>query len=149
MAPGYNPKQERKMKRYILPIMLAASLITVVISSCRKYPIDDNGLLITDNSICYMSSFNLVGSDNQTVLVTQPTFANGLIDTVKCTVTAVAKFGTNITKVKPYCSLGVNDMLVDPFMGVWTDFTNPQTYTLTSGNRKIKKPYTITITVQK
>jgi len=134
------------MKKYVLAI--AICIITTALS-CRKYPIDDNGLLITDNTICYMSSFNLLGSDNQTVLVTQPTFANGLIDTIKCTVTAVAKFGTNITKVKPYASLGANDMLVEPFMGVWMDFTQSQTYTLVSGNRNIRKPYTITITVQR
>lgn len=135
------------MKKYSLFIILAACIITTL--SCRKYPIDDNGLLITENTICYMSSFNLLGSDNQTVLVTQPTFTNGLIDTVACTVTAVAKFGTIITKVKPYCSLGANDMLVEPFMGVWTDFTQPQSYTLISGTRNIRKKYTITITVQK
>ena len=139
----------KKMKKKLTLVALAAICIILVVSSCRKYPVDDNGLLITDNTTCYMSSFNLLGSDNQTVLVTQPTFANGLIDTVKCTVTGVAKFGTNITKVKPYCSLGVNDMLVSPFMGTWTDFTAAQTYTLTSGNRKISKVYTITITVQK
>jgi len=136
------------MKKGILFGILVITVFTTVLS-CRKYPVDDNGLLITDNTICYMSSFNLLGSDNQTVLVTQPTFANGLIDTVKGTVTAVAKFGTNITKVKPYCSLGANDMLVDPFMGGWTDFTQPQTYTLISGDRQIRKTYTITITVQR
>ena len=129
-------------------MILSSCLITAAIS-CRKYPVDDDGLLITENTICYMSSFNLLGSDNQTVLVTQPTFANGLIDTVACKVTATAKFGANITKVKPYCSLGANDMLVEPFMGVWTDFTQPQVYTLVSGDRKIRKAYTITITVQK
>lgn len=136
------------MKRFIAIAIFAACVITSVMS-CRKYPVDENGLLITDNSICYMSSFNLVGADNQNVLVTPPTLGNGLIDTVKCTVTAVARFGTNITKVKPYCGLGVNDMLVEPFMGVWTDYTTPQTYTLVSGNRKIRKTYTITVTVQK
>jgi hypothetical protein len=137
------------MKRYILLTLIAAGIITTVITSCRKYPIDENGLIITDNTTCYMSSFNLLGADNQTVFVTQPTFTNGLIDTVKCTVTGVVKFGTNLSHVKPYCALGTNDMLVDPFMGVWTDFTQPQVYTLTSGTRTIKKPYTITITVQK
>ena len=135
------------MKKYLLATITAFCIITTFLS-CRKYPVDDNGLLITENTICYMSSFNLLGSDNQTVLVTQPTFANGLIDTVNLTVTAVAKFGTNITKVKPYCSLGANDMLVEPFMGIWTDFTKPQTYTLVSGTRTIRKLYTINITVQ-
>ncbi|WP_205942406.1 hypothetical protein [Pedobacter sp. SYP-B3415] len=134
-------------KNLLLTILGMAALYAA--SSCRKYPIDKDGLLITDNTSCYMSSFNLVGSDNQTVLVTTPTFANGLIDTVKCTVTAIAKFGTNISKVKPYCSLGANDMLVEPFMGLWTDFNQPKTYTLVSGNRQIRKLYTITVTVQK
>ncbi len=135
------------MKKYIYTIAIAFCLF--VIGSCKKYPIDENGLIITTTTTCYMASFSLVGSDNQTVLVTQPTFTNGLIDTTKLTVNAVAKFGTNLTKLKPYCGLGTNDMLVEPFMGVWTDFTAPLTYTLVSGDRKIRKTYTVTITVQK
>ena len=135
-----------KMKTNVVLISLFFCMI--FFTSCRKYPIDDKGLLITENNICYMSSFNLLGSDNQTVLVTPPTIGNGLIDTLKGTVTALAKFGTNITRVKPYCSPGANDMLVEPFMGVWTDFSTPQIYTLVSGTRQIRKQYTITITVQ-
>lgn len=135
------------MKKYIVLIAITCSILTAI--SCKKYPVDENGLLITDNTACYMSSFSLVGADNQTVLVSQPTFTNGLIDTTKLTVTGVVKFGTNLSKLKPYCALGTGDMLVEPFMGMWTDFTTPQTYTLVSGNRKIRKTYTITITVQK
>lgn len=128
-------------------ILLILSLVAVAGSACRKYPIDENGLLITDNNICSMSSFNLVGTDNQTVLITQPTLGNGLVDTVNLKVTAVARFGTNMLKVKPYCGIGA-DVTVSPKMGEFTDFTQPRTYTLTSGNRQIKKVYTITVTVQ-
>ncbi len=145
MNLGYNYNR-KKMKKYIVLIAITCGILTAL--SCKKYPIDENGLLITDNTTCYMSSFSLVGADNQTVLVSPLTFTSG-IDTTKLTVTGIAKFGTNLTKVKPYCALGSNDMLVEPFMGVWTDFTIPQTYTLVSGNRKIRKTYTITITVQK
>jgi hypothetical protein len=134
------------MKKYIYLIATGLCIFTVL--SCKKYPIDDNGLLITTNTTCYMSSFNLLGADNQNVLVTIPSFTNGLIDTTKLTVTAVAKFGTNMSKLKPYCSLGAGDMLVEPFMGVWTDFNTPKQYTLVSGNRQIRKTYTVTITVQ-
>ena len=134
------------MKKHPIYVLVFMFIITAL--SCRKYPIDKDGLLITDNTICYMSSFNLLGSDNQNVLVTPPTLGNGLIDTVRGTVTAVAKFGTNLTRLKPYCGLGANDMLVSPFMGVWTDFSAPQSFTLTSGNRAINKKYTITVTVQ-
>ncbi len=137
------------MRKNFIQIAFAV-LILIALIACKKYPVDSKGLLITENSMCYMSSFNLLGPDNQTVLVTQPTFSNGLIDTVKQTVTAVAKFGTNLAKVKPYCGLGAspNDMLCEPAMGVWTDFTQPKTYTLISGNRQVRKTYTITITVQ-
>lgn len=135
------------MKRYILLFALVAGLS--ILYSCKKYPVDDDGLLITDNTTCYMSSFNLLGSDNnQSVLVTQPSFSNGLIDTINLTVKATARLGTNLKKVKPYCGLGANDMLVEPFMGEWTDFTMPRQYTLVSGDRKIRKTYTITITLQ-
>lgn len=132
-----------KMKILLSVLVLIGSLV-----SCGDYPIDENGLLITEKDKCYMSSFYLVGTDNQTVLVRDPTVGNGLIDTVACTVTAVAKFGTNLTKVKPYCSV-TDDITVEPGMGKWIDFTAPQEYTLVSGNRKIRKKYTITITVQK
>jgi hypothetical protein len=127
---------------------MIAACFFMATASCRKYPIDDNGLLITESRICYMSSFNLLGSDNQNVLVTPPTFTNGLIDTVNLKVTAVAKFGTNLAKVKPYCGTGAADMLVEPFMGVWTDFTQAKQYTLVSGDRNVRKTYTITVTLQ-
>ncbi len=134
------------MKKYLMISLFTVYIITAV--SCRKYPVDDNGILITQNTTCSMSAFNLLGTDNVNVFVTPPLITNGLIDTVKGTVTGVVKFGTNLKKLKPYCSLTAQDMLVEPFMGVWTDFSTPQTYTLVSGNRKIRKTYTITITVQ-
>ncbi|WP_370862365.1 hypothetical protein [Parabacteroides faecis] len=131
-----------------IKILLFMSILIGSLVSCGDYPIDENGLLITEKDKCYMSSFYLVGTDNQSVLVKDPTVSNGLIDTVACTVTAVAKFGTNLTKVKPYCSV-TDDITVEPGMGKWIDFTTPKEYTLVSGNREIRKKYTITVTVQK
>lgn len=119
----------------------------VIVSACEDYPMDENGLLITDRHSCYMSSFGLVGTDNQSVLVEQPTVANGLIDTLACTVTAVAKYGTNLKKVKPYCSV-TDDIVVTPSMGKWIDFTEPKQYTLKSGDRLVEKTYTITVTIE-
>jgi hypothetical protein len=131
------------MKSRILYLLLTA----VAICSCGDHPIDDNGLLISEKSACYMSSFNLVGTDNQPVLVTTPTVANALIDTVKCEINAVAKFGTNLKKVKPYCGL-TEDMICEPGMGEWVDFSAPRKYTIVSGNRKIRKEYTVNVTIQ-
>lgn len=134
-------KKTMKRKSIFAGILLAA------LASCGDYPIDENGLLITERTACYMSSFDLVGTDHQTVLVSRPTVENGLIDTVACTVNATAKFGTNLKKVKPYCSV-TDDITVQPGMGNWVDLTEPLEYTLVSGNRKIKKTYTVTVTVQ-
>lgn len=143
MIVGYNKKNAVMKFR----ILLFSILSVVLFNSCDDYPMDDKGLLITDRHSCYMSSFNLVGSDHQDVLVTQPTVANDLIDTLACTVTAVVKYGTNLKKVKPYCSV-TDDITVEPGMGQWIDFTEPKKYTLVSGDRKVRKVYTITVTVQ-
>ncbi|SBW03632.1 hypothetical protein [uncultured Dysgonomonas sp.] len=128
-------------------IYLFALISAILMVSCEDYPVDDKGLLITDKATCYMSSFNLLGSDNQSVLVRVPTYSNGDIDTINCTVKAVAKYGTNLTHVKPYCGV-TDDITVTPSMGKWIDFSTPHKFTLISGNRKIKKEYTITVTIQ-
>lgn len=131
------------MKTKILYILF----VIAGVYACSDYPTDDHGLLISNKGYCYMSSFNLVGTDNQNVLVTVPTVANKLIDTVNCKVTAVAKFGTNLKKVKPYCGLEY-EITCEPGMGSWDDFTTSKKYTLVSGNRKVRKEYTINITIQ-
>lgn len=112
-------------------------------ASCTKDPIDSNDRLISTRAECYMSFFDLLGSDNRTVLVTGTT----VIDTVALTVKAVARYGTNMIRVKPYCSV-VTDAVVEPNMGVWTDFTAARQYTVVSGNRQVRKTYTVTVTVQ-
>lgn len=129
------------MKNSILFLILIVS-VAFGFHSCSDTPVDDDGLLITDRAECYMSMFELLGPDNRTVLV-----SSAVIDTVECTVTGTAKFGTNIQHVKPYCSL-VTDAKLMPAMGDWVDFSQPRQYTVISGNREVKKTYTITIKVQ-
>lgn len=115
------------------------------IAACSKQdPIDEAGLLITQRAQSYMTSFDLLGSDHRTVLVSGQT----KVDTTALTVTAVAKFGTNMQRLKPFCSV-VSDAIVEPTMGVWTDFSQPLTYTVVSGNRLVRKTYTVTVTLQK
>ena len=69
------------------------------------------------------------------------------IDDENNTITGIAKFGTNIKKLKPECGTA-KDCIVTPTMGVWTDFSQPRQYTVISGNRQVKKTYTVTITLQ-
>lgn len=121
-----------------LSVLVLAGLL-----SCGKDPIDESGLLITPRSQCFMTFFDLLGSDHRTVLVSGQT----KIDTTALTVTAVARFGTNMVRVKPYCSV-VTDAIVEPNMGVWTDYSQPQKYTVVSGNRQVRKTYTVTVTLQ-
>ncbi len=114
-----------------------------MVSSCNDFPMDDDDLLITSQTRCYIGSFYLYGPDNIDHLVQDST----VIDTVNLTVTGMAAFGTNLKKMKPAASLSLDSKVV-PAMGVWTDFTVPQKYTVYSGNREIKKEYTITIRLQ-
>lgn len=130
------------MKKGIIYFVFALASV-LVFAGCAEDPVDDAGLLITGRSQCYMSFFDLLGSDHRTVLVSGTT----VIDTVAQTVKAVAKFGTNLQRVKPYSSV-VTDALVQPAMGVWVDFSKPMEYTVISGNRQVQKKYTITVTVQ-
>lgn len=126
----------------ILITTIAVSLL--LFSSCEKdYNLDDNGRLITSSKECYISTFELLGSDHRTVLVSA-----AKVDTVAQTITAIAKGGTNLKHVKPYCSAAI-DACIAPVMGVWTDFSEPREYTVISGDKSIRKTYTVTITMQK
>ena len=131
------------MKKTILHTLFGL-LALVALLSCGKDPVDESGLLVTGRTQCYMTFFDLLGSDHRTVLVSGQT----VIDTTALTVTAVAKYGTYMQHVKPYCSV-VTDAIVEPNMGIWTDYTQAQKYTVVSGNRQVRKTYTVTVTVQK
>lgn len=133
------------MKTYIRSLIILTAVV-VTTAACKKdFPVDDKGLLITDRAECYMSNFDLLGSDHRTVLV-----GKSVIDTVAQTVHAEVVYGTNLKNLKPFCSV-VTDAIVTPTMGVWTDFSDlskPKEYTVISGNRKVRKTYTIHLSVQ-
>jgi hypothetical protein len=119
-------------------------------TGCNDYPVDEDGLLITDRSECYVSSFNLLGTDYRTVLVTQPSMSNGLVDTLACTIDAVVLFGTDLKNVYPQFT-AVTDAKIDPKVDGLTDLSdlaNPKQYTVISGNRKVRKTYTVRLTLQ-
>ena len=126
-----------KKLTYILSFFL---LLTA--ASCKKYPYDGEGRLITTRSESFVTFFDLLGPDNRSVLV-----GAASIDTAAHTVTAKAKFGTNLKHVKPYSSL-ITDALMEPAMGQWVDFSQPREYTVISGDRKVKNTYTFTVTLE-
>ena len=133
------------MKKYSI-IILSLLLITFAWVRCAKdYPVDEDGLLITTRGQCYVSNFELLGADFQTVRT-----AAAVIDTTALTINTIVLYGTDLKNLYPQFSL-VTDAKLDPKITGKVDFSdlaNPKKYTVISGNRIVKKTYTVYITVQ-
>lgn len=128
------------MKKYI--ILLSTLFIWL---GCSDFPIDDDGLLITDRSECYVSNFELLGFDHQSVRNGEP-----MIDNDALTIRVEVLFGTDLKNLYPQFSL-VTDAKLDPKVVGRVDFSdlnNPKQYTVISGDRKVRKTYTVYVSVQ-
>lgn len=132
------------MKKYIILFSVVA-LVALTWVSCTKYPVDEDGLLITTRGECYVGSFELLGSDFQTVRT-----QTAVVDTTAQTINVTVFYGTDLKNLYPQFSL-VTDAKLDPKITGKVDFSdlaNPKVWTVISGNRKVRKPYTVYITVQ-
>lgn len=130
----------------LIHILIAAAALSFTMGSCKKdFPVDDDGLLITTRAECFVSNFELLGSDFIIVRTKAP-----VIDTVAQTINVEVQFGTDLKNLYPQFTLA-NDCKLEPKITGRVDFSNlanPKVYTVISGNRQIRKPYTIYITVQ-
>jgi len=130
------------MAKY-LKITLSILMISVIIISCTKdSPVDEDGLLITFRQECFVSNFELLGADFVTVRA-----ATAVIDTIAQTISVTVNPGTDLKNVYPQFTLAT-DCKLDPKIIGKTDLSNltsPKIYTVVSGNRKIRKPYTLNI----
>jgi hypothetical protein len=135
----------KKMTKY-MKLLLLVAIGTLAFIGCKKDdPVDEDGLLITTRTDCYVSNFELLGTDFQTVRSKSPE-----IDTLACTVKVEVLFGTDLKNLYPQFSL-VTDAKLDPKITGKVDFSdlnNPKIYTVVSGNRKIRKAYKVLISVQ-
>jgi hypothetical protein len=126
-----------------LKITLSILMMSVIIISCKKdSPVDEDGLLITFRQECFVSNFELLGADFVTVRA-----ATAVIDTIAQTISVTVNPGTDLKNVYPQFSLAT-DCKLDPKIIGKTDLSNlasPKIYTVVSGNRKIRKPYTLNI----
>ena len=126
-----------------LKITLSILMMSVIIISCKKdSPVDEDGLLITFRQECFVSNFELLGSDFVTVRA-----ATAVIDTIAQTINVTVNPGTDLKNVYPQFTLAT-DCKLDPKVVGKTDLSNltsPKIYTVVSGNRKIRKPYTLNI----
>ena len=124
---------------------MMALFCVVAITSCANNTIDEDGLLITDRDECYVSNFDLTGTDHLTVRV-----GDAEIDNDACTIHVTVAYGTDLHNLYPKFTL-VTDAKLEPKITGITDFSdldNPRQYTVVSGSRKVRKTYTIYITVQ-
>lgn len=132
------------MKNSIFKVFISVILVTVF-TSCYNNPLDEDGLLITDREECYVSNFDLKGVDFRTVKV-----GDAIIDNDECTIDITVEYGTDLKHLYPQFSL-VTDAKLEPKVDGLTDFSDlehPRQYTVVSGNRKVRKTYTIYVTVQ-
>ncbi len=132
------------MKKYIIIFSIIALAMTTWVG-CTKFPIDEDGLLITTRGECYVGSFELLGSDFQTVRT-----KTAVVDTTAQTINVEVFYGTDLKNLYPQFSL-VTDAKLDPKIVGKVDFSdlaNPKQWTVISGNRLVKKVYTVYVTVQ-
>ena len=130
------------MKKYLFTILT----IFLIVVGCTKFPIDEDGLLITDREDCYISNLELLGADQRSVLTEKLV----VIDEEKLTFSAEVQFGMDLRNIYPQFSLATDAKLDPKIVGKvdFSDLEHPKQYTVISGNRKVRKTYTVLITVQ-
>jgi len=133
------------MKKYISVTVVIVLMAFAWISCSKDKPVDEDGLLITERQECFVSNFELLGADFQTVRSKNP-----VIDTTACSITQEVFFGTDLKNLWPQFTLATDAKLDPKITGKvdFSDLANPKQYTVVSGNRKIRKTYKIIITVQ-
>lgn len=133
------------MDKKFVPIIIFL-LATITFFACKKdQPVDEDGLLITTRAECVVTNFELLGTDYVTVRT-----GTAVIDTIAQTVKVQVKYGTDLKNLYPQFTLS-SDAKLDPKVSGRVDFsdlTTPKVYSVVSGNRKIRKPFTVMITVQ-
>lgn len=125
--------------------LLFFTITLFITTCCTDFPIDEDGLLITDRAECYVSSFQLVGKDHQIATTSTPK-----VDTLAQTIHAEVLYGTDLKNLWPQFTL-CPDAKLEPKITKFMDFSDlkPKEWTVISGNRKVRKTYTVTITMQK
>src|SRR6218665_2052563 len=104
------------MKQYI-KLTTAALLILISAARCSNdFPIDEDGLLITNRAQCYVSNFELLSTDFLTVRT-----KNAVIDTTAQTIDVEVRFGTDLKNLYPQFTL-VTDAKLDPKIAGKVDF---------------------------
>jgi len=129
-------------------IAFSLLMVMVALAACKKdVPIDEDGLLITSRQECYVSNFELLGTDFVSV---RPSGIAAAIDTTAQTINVTVLFGTDLKNVYPQFSLATDCKLDPKITGKvdLSDLAKPKSWTVISGNRQIRKPYTVIVKYQ-
>ena len=130
-----------------ITILAGIAVLLSVLAACKSdFPVDEDGLLITSRQECYVSNFELLGTDYVTVRTKA-----AVIDTTAQPINVEVMYGTDLKNLYPQFSL-VTDAKLDPKITGKVDFSdlaNPKVWTVISGNRQIRKPYKVIVSVQK
>ena len=145
-------------------------VLILTLVSCHDFPVDEDGLLITTRTECYVSNFDLLDTDFNTVKL-----GNAYIDTLAQVAVIYVRFGTPLTNLWPQVSL-CEDAKLEPKITGRVDFSrsktsvefiegdwsggiatdqlgerivanpelypeNPDRYSVIAGNRQIQKEY--------
>jgi hypothetical protein len=136
-----------KIIKYKSFCILALLVVSIASVRCSKddFPVDEDGLLITGRTSAFVGSLDLWGTTHQTAL-------NGIsvVDTVAQTINVQVQFGADLTRLWPRFSLAPDAKLEPKITGYvdFSDLANPKQWTVISGNRQVKKVYTVNVTVQ-
>lgn len=130
------------MKKSIIIRALLFTVAGALATSClfKDYPVDEDGLIVTDRSECAVLKFDVLDTRDISALYDEL----AAVDTIAQTITAKVKYKTDMTCLWPVFTLST-DCKLEPKIRQRYDFTHPVSFTVISGNRKVRKKYTITL----
>jgi len=125
---------------------LTGLLVVSTWAACSKsIPVDEDGLLITTRKDCYVSSFEILGTDYVSVRVGAAT-----VDTTGLTVNVKVAFGTDLTHLYPQFTLAQDCKLTPKITGFvdFSDTLHPKQWTVISGDRQVRRTYSVVVSLQ-
>lgn len=133
------------MKKSIILSLIALLTVCTWAACSKSLPVDEDGLLITTRKDCYVSSLELLGPDYVSVRVGAAT-----VDTAALTVKVTVQFGADLKHLYPQFTLA-QDCKLSPKITGFVDFSdtlNPRKWTVISGDRQVKRTYSVAVSVQ-
>jgi hypothetical protein len=121
------------MKIYKITIAVLATLLITACSKSKLFEYPSNG-----STLAEITNFSIVDANGQSV----STNIQLLKDSRQVLVTV--KNGTDLTKLVPRSSIS-EGVVIEPVMGVYTNFSEHKTYILTAGDKITKNEWTVIV----